>query len=266
LATGLVNMIRLNWRWANQTDRVDLRLGLRLTTVGAMFGLAEVAYSVPFLTANQLGWPPPAAVGDHAFYSQLLLAATVVPVVVGTTMPAWGPRVGLPRLLVWAGRYRAYLRLYPLWRALCQAVPEVALEAPTSAVADAWRGRQQLGFQLQRRCTEIRDAQLKLRPWANPQAAEAAMALGRQAGLDGEKLQAVVEGASLAAAVQAKTRRWPPATAPTPAASGQGGGDLDTESAWLGRIAVAYRRSPIVQAILAADQQAQWQTVQRSDG
>jgi hypothetical protein len=265
LGLALVNMIRLNWQWARQTDRAVLGLGLRLTTVGAVFGLAEVAYSLPYLVATQLGWPPRQLLGNQLLITQLLLAATVLPVVVGTTMPAWGPRVGLPRLLVWVGRYRAYLGLYPLWRALCQAVPDVALQAPTSAVADAWTGRRQLGFRLQRRCTEIRDAQLALRPWIDPQATEAAVRLGRQAGLAGEDLQAVVEAASLAAAIQAKTGRWPPTKGPTSAPWGQGGGDLDTESAWLGRVAVAYRRSLIVRAVLT-DQQAQQQAVHHPHG
>jgi hypothetical protein len=132
-------------------------------------------------------------------------------------------------------------------------------------LAAAWAGRHQLGFRLQRRCVEIRDAQLKLRPWADPQAAAAAEALGGQAGLNGEELQVVVEAASLAAAAQAKTRRWAPVGERTPASSVQGGGDLDTESAWLSRVAVAYRRSPVVQAVLTS-QQTQRQPVNRSDG
>jgi hypothetical protein len=265
LGLALVNMIRLNWQWAHQTDRAVLALGLRLTTVGAAFGLAEVGYSLLYLAATQLGWPPRHRLGDQLLITQVLLAATVLPVVIGTTMPAWGPRVGLPKLLGWLGRYRAYLRLYPLWSALCPAIPEVALEAPTSALADAWAGRHQLGFRLQRRCVEIRDAQLKLRPWADPQAAAAAAAAGGQAGLNGEELQVVAEAASLAAAAQAKTRRWAPVGERTPASSGQGGGDLDTESAWLSRVAVAYRRSPVVQAVLTS-QQTQRQPVNRSDG
>lgn len=265
LGLALVNMIRLNWQWARQTDRAVLGLGLRLTTVGAVFGLAEVGYSLLYLLANQLGWPPRHRLGNQLLITQVLLAATVLPVVVGTTMPAWGPRVGLPKLLRWVSHYHAYLRLYRLWSALCQAVPEVALEAPTSVKADAWAGRHQLSFRLQRRCVEIRDAQLKLRPWADPHAAATAGALGGQAGLNGEELQVVVEAASLAAAAQAKTRGWAPVGKRTPASSVQGGGDLGTESAWLSRVAVAYHRSPVVQAVLTS-QQTQRQPVNRSDG
>jgi hypothetical protein len=214
--------------------------------------------------ASQLGWPPRHLLGNQELITQSLLAATVVPVVVGTTMPAWGSRVGLARLLGWVGRYRAHRRLYRLWRALCQAVPNIALEPPVAAWRETLRARH-LTFRVQRRCTEIRDAQLALRPWLDPQAAGAAEQLGRQAGLDGEQLQAVVEAATLAVAVQAKLAgRAPPRE--RGAVAGPGGSDLDSESRWLGRVASAYLHSPVVGAVLSRQRAEQHPMLSRSTG
>jgi hypothetical protein len=194
-----------------------------------------------------------------------LLAATVLPVVVGTTMPTWGPRVGLPRLLCWLGRYRAHRQLYPLWRDLCQAVPDVALVAPTGAWRDQlWVHR--LKFRLHRRIAEIHDAQLALRPYRDPQAAETATTLGRQAHLDGEDLRAAVEAAILRAAVYAKTHARAELVTGEPMATPDGtelGADLESETAWLGKVAHAYARSSVVRAAVVSRQTPQHAAAQQ---
>jgi hypothetical protein len=56
-----------------------------------------------------------------------------------------------------------------------------------------------------------------------------------------------------------------PAAERTPAPLGQGGSGLDAESAWLGRVAVTYCRSPVVRAI-STDQRPQPQAGLRPDG
>jgi hypothetical protein len=153
-------------------------------------------------------------------------------------------------------------------------------------------------FRLQRRCVEIRDGQVKLRPWRDPRAANTAQELGRRAGLDGEALEAVVEAATLLAAAQlrrraaaigeklgrraglddealekvvvAATRAAVPAnTDRQPArgepgeAEGPGGGDLDSENAWLGKVAAA-RRSRVVHTVLARQRALRPPLLQRS--
>jgi hypothetical protein len=267
LGVALVNMTRLNLRWARQTDREVLQLGLRLTAAGALCGLTLLSYALLYLAADQLGWPPRHLLGDQPHITQLLLAATVLLVVIGTTMPAWGPRVGLPSLLRWAGRYRAHRRLYPLWRDLCQAVPDVALMPPTGVWRDRLRLRR-LEFWLHRRVIEIRDARLALRPYLDPEVAGNATELGRQAGLDGEELHALVEAATLAAAMHASRTAQARAAAGEPMAA-PGGADLDahleSEMAWLGKVADAYRRSPLVRAVVASRQAPQSAATQRPE-
>jgi len=179
-------------------------------------------------------------------------------------MPAWGPRIGLPRLLRWVEHYRAHRRLYPLWREQCEAVPDVLLIRPSPRLIDALAVRH-LAFRLHRRVIELRDAQLALRPYLDPQVADTACELGRQAGVDGEELRAVVEAASLAAAVDAKTHRRPGSAPEEPAAASGGtdlGADLQSETAWLVKVATAYR-SPLMRVVVP-QQQPQPATAQQS--
>jgi hypothetical protein len=303
LGLALVNAVRLIWRWGRLTDwarlpdRELLRGGLRLLTAGAAVGLLYVGYDLAFLAASQLGLAH--RLGDQQVITQGLSTASVLLMVAGFTISAWGPRVGLAGLLRWVGRYRAHRRLYPLWRTLCQAVPGVALEPPSAGWRDALTLRGGVTFRLQRRCVEIRDGQLKLRPWRDPRAAAAAEELGRQAGLAGDQLAAVVEATVLGAAAELRRRAaaigeelgrraglddeasekvvaaatraaavqtnpdGQPAAGHQAAVVGLGGGDLDSENAWLGKVATA-RRSRVARAVLARQRTAQRPLLQRS--
>jgi hypothetical protein len=259
LGLALVDVVRLAWRWARLTDRAILGLGLRMTAAGGLVGLVYVGYDLLFLAASHLERAD--LLGDQPLITQILISASVALIVLGSTMPAWGPRVGLPRLLRWTNRYRAHRRLYPLWRRLCQAVPEVALvptPPPWRDALNVWN----LDFGLHRRVIEIRDARLLLRPYLDPRVAGAAEDLGRRQGLPDEDLRAVVEAASLAAAVRAKTQGHPasPETRPVPP---PGGADLESETGWLAKVAAAYAHSPLVRAVLLGQQAEQRAAIQQ---
>jgi hypothetical protein len=240
------NVARLSWRYARLTDRPTLSLGLRLTGVGGLFGLAYGAHEGLYLVLRRLdlGYP----LGNKEAITQVLLASAIAFIVIGSTMPAWGPRVGLPALWRWIGRYRAYRRLYPLWLALCRSTPEIALIPPSSSVVDALTVRD-LDFRLYRRVIEIRDGRLALRAYLDPRAADAAHDLGREAGLSGEELQVLVEATSLAAALRAKGQRRPSAAHRTFEAPGWA--DVEGEVVWLEKVASCYGDSPLVPAALA---------------
>lgn len=302
LGLALVNAVRLiwRWRWASLSDRADrdlLRVGLGLLTAGAAVGLVYVGYHLVFLVASQRGQAQ--RLGDPQLVTQGLSGASVALIVAGFTLPAWGPRLGLVRWLRWVGRYFAHRRLYPLWRTLWRAVPSIALEPPSAWWRDALTLRGGVTFRLQRRCVEIRDGQVKLRPWRDPRAASTAQELGRRAGLDGEALEAVVEAATLLAAAQLRRRAaaigeklgrqagldgealekvivaatraaaapahadGQPTGGEPGAAAGPGGGDLDSENAWLGKVATA-RRSRVVHTVLARQRALRRPLLQRS--
>ena len=248
-AVGYSGIARLCWRYAAVAGRAWLARGLRLTAIGAGFAVGYCAAKAVYLIGRHLGH-------DLAVWN---LAAPMIGVlgvpflVTGLTIPACGPRLTSPRL--WLSRYRAHRRLYVLWFALWEAVPDIALVTPTSA----WRDRltvRRLKFALHRRIAEIHDAQLQLRPYRDPRVAEAAATLGCQAGLDGEELRAVVEAASLAHAMHAKAAHQAGTPYGRPDTASQDhspsvGADLSSEIAWLTRVAHAFTDSPVVDAVLA---------------
>jgi hypothetical protein len=269
LGVAQVDTIRLAWRWARFSDRLIIQLAGRLTAVAGLFVCAYIGYDLLYLAASQLDRAY--LLGNQPLITRLLLTTAILVGVVGSTMPAWGPRVGLPRLFLWASHYRAHQRLYPLWRRLCEAVPEIALVPPSSRWRDALAVRD-LHFRLHGRIIEIHDAQLLLRPYRHPQVAQTTAALGRRAGLDGAELRAVVEAASLAAAVQALAQHQPVTGEPALAATPSGPDlqreltDLPSEITWLMRVATAYTHSPLVRAFAGRQQQERREALHHQEG
>jgi hypothetical protein len=266
LGVSQVEVIRLAWRWARFSDRLIIQLAGRLTAVGGLFFCGYIGYDLLYLASSQLDRTY--LLGNQPLITRLLLTTAILVGVVGSTMPAWGPRVGLPRLLLWASHYRAHRRLYPLWRRLCEAVPEIALVPPSSRWRDTLAMRD-LHFRLHGRIMEIHDAQLALRPYRDPQVAETTAVLGRRAGLEGVELQAVVEAASLAAAVHALAQHQP-VTGEQALATRPGDPDLQpeitdlpSEITWLVRVATAYTHSPLVRALATRQEQERREVLQQ---
>jgi hypothetical protein len=224
-------------RYARLVDRHWLRRGLRLMAVGGMLAIAYNLVRLASVVALRLDL----AVPDGAQPVAALFASSTISVfIVGSTMPAWGPKLH---------RLRAYRQLRPLWLALSQAAPEVVLDPPSSRYLGRWRIRD-LDFRLYRRIIEIRDSRLALRPYLDQDVAATARRLGQEASLEGDALRATVEASVLAGAIRAKARGRPAKAHPridTP-----GGDDLAGELAWLTDVAKAFASSPIVAATVAA--------------
>jgi hypothetical protein len=157
--------------------------------------------------------------------------------------------MGISDLYVWGRRYRAYRRLYPLWSALYRAAPEIALFPPRSLIADLFTFRG-LEFLLYRRVIEIRDAFLALRPYIDPEVVAHARQVCQAADLSPEETQAVVEAASLTAAVKAK-QSGRLVNAPESSFALSSATAIRSEVATLERVARYYDRSPYVRATLA---------------
>jgi len=245
---GLVgaNVVHRSWRYARLSDRVALRLGLRLTAAGALLGVGYVVHQGLYLAMRRLDLAYP--LGSKVAVTQVLLAGAAGLILIGSTLPAWGPRVGIPALWQWINRYSTYHRLRPLWQALYQSSPEISLATRPPSALDRLTVRD-LNFRLYRRVIEIRDGCLALRAYRDPLVADAARRLGQRAGLSGEELQVLIEASSLASAMRAKERGQPLAEAAT--FDVPGGADLDSEAAWLARVADCQAASPLVRAVLA---------------
>lgn len=248
LSLALVGILRLASRFARATDRPPLSFGLHLVAVGCIVGLAYAAHEGLRTTALRLGLGEPLPASD--LITRALVAGAVALTLAGSTIPTWGARAGIPALYRWASRYRAYRRLYPLWRTLYEANPEIALLPAPSALADTVTVRD-LGFRLYRRIVEIRDGRLALRPYLDPAVAASAQRLCQDAGLSGVEAHTTIEAASLAAALRARAERRPPLAKPV-APAPIGGADVRSEVAVLERIAHSYTQSAIVRATLAS--------------
>lgn len=246
LGFALVNVVRLSWRYANIASRPAMDLGLRMVAGGAVVGLGYVAHDAGRLVTTRLGVGYP--IPDSDALTQLLVAASITLIVLGSTMPSWGTHVGIPALYDWLDRYRACRRLYPLWWMLCEAAPEIALVPPPSALKDALDLRD-LRFRLYRRVVEIRDGELALRPYLEARVAERVRDLCLMSGVPQEELAQTVEAACLAAALRAKAGGL---KAAHPAPLGQTGGEphVTGEAASLGKVARCHAWSPAVPAIL----------------
>jgi hypothetical protein len=151
----------------------------------------------------------------------------------------------LDRLRRRAWRWYAYWRLYPLWAVLRRAIPEIVLP-PDPAM------RRSIRYRLYRRVIEIRDAQLALRPYAEPERIARAVAAARSSGLAEDAVTAVAEAAAVVTSVRSRFRGCPgraealPAEHPGAAPCSEPGTDVGAEAARLITVSRAIRRSRIV--------------------
>ena len=143
----LGDMVRLVARYAARSPDEHLRLGLHLIAVGGSFGVAYWCSWMSYLVARNSGLSVPA---DIRTAGRLCMFAAIVFCVLGSTVPALGPRVGLRTPYAWWAGLRDYRQLYPLWRALATAAPEIVLNRPPRLVVD-------VRFWLNRRIIEIED-------------------------------------------------------------------------------------------------------------
>jgi hypothetical protein len=143
----------------------------------------------------------------------------------------------MPALVGWLYRYRHFQRLGPLWRALVRAEPAIVLDPPV--VPDVLLVSR-LRLRLYRRVIEIRDGLLALQPYRKLDIAAAARERATRAGLRGQRLEAAVEAAIVAAALRSRAAGAPPAAPEVPVT---GGGDLDSDTAFLSQVARVYRKT-----------------------
>ncbi|GAA0936465.1 MAB_1171c family putative transporter [Nonomuraea longicatena] len=110
-------------RYARIVSRPLPAVGTRLIAVGVLIGLAYVATKLAAMVAASVG--ASTVVLDRVVLVQYVVA--ILAVLIGGTVPAWGPKVGLDRLLDSLLARRDCRRLGPLWQLLHDAVPQIAL-------------------------------------------------------------------------------------------------------------------------------------------
>jgi hypothetical protein len=221
----IVDIARLSWRFANITPRPWSRRGLRIASCGAVFGLMYCVNKAAFIIGYLLGYQP----GGEKQISALLVTISGLLCIGGFTMPAWGPAID--GAIRWRPRRRDYRLLYPLWRDLVQASPELVLD---NQFVNSRAPMRRLDYALTRRVVEICDARLALRPFIE---ARPAVHSGPSDQRDND--QAVLEAARISAGLVARAHdRLASSPDRTPIADPPGG--YDGQVAWLVAVAHAY--------------------------
>jgi hypothetical protein len=150
----------------------------------------------------------------------------------------------MPRLFRSAWMWSAYWRMYPLWDALRQAIPEIELPPEPGT-------RWNIPYRLHRRVIEIRDAQLVLKQYLREEIAAQAAAAAKSAGLAPAKVAAVVEAAVIVDSLQSHFRGSAPRheDIPPEQVSPATRNDIYAEVAKLILVSQAMSRSDIVRRI-----------------
>jgi hypothetical protein len=153
---NLVNTAVRTWPPSRSLSRPQLRSSLRLCAVGSVFVIG-------FISGKLLG-----IIGRWSGTGHLDVAAVLISplfaevgslvIVGGYTVSLWRRRVADSLT-----RIRSYRRLYPLWYALYEVTPSIALYEPRSGSAPLWVPR--LETRLYRLIIEIRDGRRSLVPY-----------------------------------------------------------------------------------------------------
>ncbi len=255
LGWSLTQVVVLANRYAGIAHRPLLRFGLRMITVGSLWGLAYVAAK---LVAVGVGNRSPrwALITDAVVV--LTFSTSILLVLIGSTIPSWGPRVGLDRLWVGAAAFRDYYRLYPLWTRIHAVLPEIALLPPPSGVRGVVSIARDASLRRVRITVEILDGYATLRPWMSPAVAAQAQDAAQEGGLLGEQQTAMVEAVVIGAALAARLDGAPPSSEATEAPAlplgpprDSAAGDLGAadQVTWLAQVARAIE-SPLARIII----------------
>lgn len=198
LTVAIYDLFTVASRGSRTLSTSSLRQRVRLQAWGYAGGLALMAHECLYVTMQRLGltYTNPGPVRNTLFAGSITLLMSGL----------------LIDVYEWIAQYRAYRRLYPLWRALHQAIPQITRTAhfrpPQSALHDALMINN-LGLRLYLRIVEIRDGMVRLQSYADTSTIEWAMKLCQQKGIDAKKARAIIEAARLRSAIRAKQLNRP---------------------------------------------------------
>ncbi len=211
---GLVELARTTLRVARYSNRAEVRVGLRVATVGVVAGLAYSAIKIVQLAARPLGWEDTVgATADAA--GDALLGPGLIVIGVGLMAPAIGRGV---RTIAAARAARPVRELMPLWAVLTAPVEHVSLGvAPADLAAEDPR------LAVTRATTEIHDAILALRHYVDDDVVTAAAAAEPRAAFGARPSAALAEACWLQVAVQRKLAGFSAVSATPPVQRHSGG-------------------------------------------
>ncbi|MER5396098.1 MAB_1171c family putative transporter [Streptomyces sp. NPDC002599] len=226
---GGVAAMAMRWSlvYSVVTSRRNLRMALRILSVALVAELCACIFKVLSLAA-QFAFTVDSDVLNGIWYVTTLFGVWTL--VAGVTHPVTVEVVG--RIASMFARRAMFRELGPLWRALHDAFPELALPQVSEwwwtrgSYVWPWRARAYY-----RRVIEIRDGLVRLTPYCALGVERAARAAGEAKGLAGRDLD-LHAGAAVVAAALARRARDAPVDERCAVPDG-GGHDLDSDARWL---------------------------------
>ncbi|GAA2769273.1 MAB_1171c family putative transporter [Streptomyces indiaensis] len=184
------------WRYSLRTEDRDLVWSLRLFAVGSVLALVFWCGYLWHLYGGTSAMLPylSLVIGVHG----CIRAASLLVPTVTALVRSWTA-------------LRVTWRLWPLWRDLVLAVPQVALASPQrTRLREVLRPRSPLALQAHRQTIETYDAFLDLQQYVRPGAYEEAHRHARRAGVPDRRLAAAALAGTLGQARRAKLVGAPP--------------------------------------------------------
>jgi hypothetical protein len=224
-----------------------LAAALWVLGTGGALSLLTMAYRFLYLMVHAAGGTLPWQESGVDGLQIYLTAPALVCILLGISMPKWGPK-----LMAWHSHRRLFRALRPLWLALYRDDNGIALVSPRPLLMEALIPYR-LRFHLHRRVIEIRDALIgPLRNYLDPAVYEDARRRGATQRIAEPELSAVAEAACIKAALRARARNHAPRGtgamtlhhAPT---------DLDGDASWLAAVSTALASSTVVAAVVGRD-------------
>ncbi|MFJ3169691.1 MAB_1171c family putative transporter [Streptomyces roseus] len=187
-------------RAARRTGEVWVARGLRIVGAGALLTLGYCAIRLTALLAAVRGDARIPAAVEHLAWA--CADGGTLMVLTGFLVPALGVHL-VPGVRGWLRAQQQYRTLGPLWEVMHRSMPAIALQPgrrPTRVNLPVW----DVGWQLYRRCVEIRDGQWALAVHLEPAVREASGTRHRGHGLRDGELAAAITADQLHAALAAR--------------------------------------------------------------
>ncbi|WP_433526793.1 MAB_1171c family putative transporter [Nocardia pseudovaccinii] len=238
VGVSAVAAVVFGFRYAVLTAKPWLRRGFRAIAIGGIVVIARLAFLGYTLVVVDLGHTPQPM---YTVVDGLLTVTGLLIVIAGMALPPGGE--ALESLLHAYRCHRTERQLGELSRHLASATG--AANTVALPVGREWNPLRDAEFRLCRRVIDIRDAQLALRGYADPQVRRLAVERSDALGLPDQERGPMIEAAVIAAAIQAKQAGIPPRhnTTMTLSAEHAGADTLLDEARWLGRVGRALRSS-----------------------
>ncbi|GAA2273930.1 MULTISPECIES: MAB_1171c family putative transporter [Kitasatospora] len=196
------------WRRAGGTRGTWIARGLRIVGAGALLTFGYSTIRLVDVAAAVFGFTPLSRSAER--FAWLCADGGSTLVLMGFLIPTLAIHI-VPRARAWGRAYRDHQRLAPLWHAVYEALPTIALHTHRAASAHGpslWGAT----WHLYRRAVEIRDGQWALRHHLDESVRRAAEARYAATGLRGAELAAAVTADQLRGALTAYHRNESPKT------------------------------------------------------